>query len=373
MTTREAGGAGPRVAVVGCGQIADAHLQEARRAGATVVAVCDACGPVAEQAAARFGVPAWYDDLDALLERERPEVVHVTTPPASHLPLARRALAAGAHVYVEKPVTVDAGEADALAEAARRAGREVCAGHNLRFDPAVQRLLALHRAGALGEMVHAEAVMGYDLAGPFGALILADPGHWVHRLPGGLAQNNLSHPLSLLLPLLGDGPLAVHAGAARLRPQRTGDVRDRFHDELRLQLSGERATASVVFSCRMRPVQLALSVLGTRRSAQVSLDARTVRLVEGSRWPGPLGKVDWARRDALAAGREALGRAGDLARARLHWFEGLRALLAAFYASLRGAGQAPAPVAEARRVAEVMDRAFAQLEGTVMRAAGGAQ
>lgn len=357
---------GPRVAVVGCGQIADAHLQQARRAGAAVVAVCDASPHLAEQAAARLRVPAWFSELDALLEQVRPDVVHVTTPPASHLPLARRALAAGAHVYVEKPLTIDAAEADQLAEAARAAGRLVCVGHNLLFDPVMRRLRALLAAGALGEVVHVDAMMGYDLDGPFGALLMADPEHWIHQLPGGLAQNNLSHPLSLVLPLLGGGVPEVRATGQRLRPQRFGDARDLFVDEVRVLLEGPRATAAVQFSCRARPAQLALAVYGTARAAVVSLDARTLRVVEGSRLPGPFQKVDWARRDAVASCRELLRRAGDLLAARLHYFEGMKELFAAFYAATRGAGDPPIPLDDARAVAQVMDRIFAECRRTAV-------
>ncbi len=348
----------PRVAIVGCGQIADAHVHEARRAGARVVAVCDLAAAMAEQAAARLGVPSWFDDVEVMLERARPDVVHVTTPPASHLPVARVALAHGAHVYVEKPLTVDLAEAGALAEAARRAGRQVCAGHNLAFDPVVLRLRRLVAEGALGEVVHVDAMMGYDLAGPFGTVLLADPEHWVHRLPGGLAQNNLSHPLSIVLPLLGERTPAVHARGSRLRPQRFGDARDVFHDELRILLQGERATASLHFSCRVRPVQLSLTVFGTLRSAVVSLDARTLRLAGGSRMPGPFQKVDWAGREALEAGRELAARAGELARARLHYFEGMRQLLERFYASAAGECAPPVPFEEARRTAAVLDEVF---------------
>lgn len=360
---------GPRVVVVGCGQICDAHVQEARRAGAEVVGVCDTSPAMAEQAAARLAVPSAFTDLAAALAEARPEVVHVTTPPATHLPVALRALEHGAHVYVEKPLTVDAGEAAALEETARRRGLLVCAGHNLVLDPAVQRLRALVAGGMLGEVVHAEAIMGYDLAGPFGALAMSDPDHWVHRLPGGLAHNNLSHPLSLVLPFLGPGTPGVVARGQRLRPARHGDARDLFHDEIRILLEGSRATAGILFSCRIRPVQLSVHVYGTARAASASLDARTVRVTEGSRSPGPFQKVDWAWREARAAAGEALGRAGDLARARLHYFDGMRALFEAFYRATRGKGPPPEPVAQALPAAELLDRIFERCGASEERAA----
>jgi predicted dehydrogenase len=365
-------GGGPRVLVVGCGQICDAHVHEARRAGARIVGVCDAVPAMAEQAMARLAVPAAFTDLAAALETTRPEVVHVTTPPATHLAVALRALERGAHVYVEKPLTVNAAEAAVMEEAARRAGRLVCVGHNLVCDPAVRRLRDLAAAGALGEVVHAEAVMGYDLAGPFGALAMAEPEHWVHRLPGGLAHNNLSHPISLVLPFIGeggDGTLEVQASGRRLRPERHGDARDRFHDELRVALTGPRATAAILFSCRIRPVQLSLTVFGTRQAAIASLDARTVRVTAGSRQPGPFQKLDWAGRDAAEAAREALGRLRDLGRARLHYFEGMRALFEAFYRAARGEGPAPEPVRQARPAAELLDAIFDRCRTAEERAA----
>jgi predicted dehydrogenase len=364
-----ASGGGLRVLVVGCGQICDAHVQEARRAGAQVVGVCDTSAVMAEQAMARLAVPAAFADLSVALDATRPDVVHVTTPPATHLPIALRALEAGAHVYVEKPFTVDAREAAALEEAARRAGRIACAGHNLVLDPAVRRLRSMVDAGALGEPVHAEAVMGYDLSGPFGALALADPEHWVHRLPGGLAHNNLSHPLSLVLPFLGEGAPAVLASGRRLRAERHGDARDRFQDELRILLAGRRATATVLFSCRIRPVQLSLTVYGSRRAATASLDARTVRVTAGSRLPGPFQKVGWAAADAAEAAREAAARARDLTAARLHYFEGMRALFTALYRAVRGEGPPPEPVRQALPVAELLDRVFEQSRATEERAA----
>src|SRR5436190_14713923 len=124
------------VAVVGCGQIADAHLNAIRSApGARTIAVCDRYPDLARQAAERFDVPATFADFDRLLAEARPDVVHITTPPQTHAVLACQAIAAGAHVYVEKPFAVDEAEAERVFRAARAAGRLVCAGHDQLFAP----------------------------------------------------------------------------------------------------------------------------------------------------------------------------------------------------------------------------------------------
>src|SRR5215218_2753010 len=133
-----------KIAIVGCGQIAYAHLQEiAHLPGAPTVAVCDINRDIAGQAAARFGGPAVFDDLSEMLRVAAPDVVHVTIPAHVRAQVVRRCLAAGAHVYVEKPVAMDAAELEALYRDADRYGRLLCPGHDQLFDPAwmdVQRL-----------------------------------------------------------------------------------------------------------------------------------------------------------------------------------------------------------------------------------------
>src|SRR3954468_5364024 len=143
-----------KMALIGCGQIADAHLQEIRKVpGVEPAAVCDRHLDLARQAADRFGVPGVYTDVTALLDEVRPDVVHIATPPHTHYALARQALAAGAHVYVEKPFTVDAAEAEEVLKAAEAAGRLACAGHDHLFDPAWLECREIVARGDLGEVV----------------------------------------------------------------------------------------------------------------------------------------------------------------------------------------------------------------------------
>src|SRR4051812_15676298 len=101
-----------RVALVGCGQIADAHLQQLSRIPhARVVAVCDRSLDLARQAAARFDVPRAFDAVSSMLADTSPDVVHITTPPTAHFAIACQCFAAGAHVYVEKPLACGLTEA----------------------------------------------------------------------------------------------------------------------------------------------------------------------------------------------------------------------------------------------------------------------
>ena len=140
---------------------------------------------LAGQAAARFDEPGVYDDLGRMLAEARPDVVHVTTPPATHSPIALEAMAAGAHVYVEKPFAIDAAEADEVFEAAGRTGRLVCVGHDQLYDPSWVECRRIVDSGRLGRVVHVESVQGYDLSGPLAGPSSRTGSTGVRRPAGG--------------------------------------------------------------------------------------------------------------------------------------------------------------------------------------------
>jgi predicted dehydrogenase len=93
----------------------------------------------------------------------RPDAVLVCTSPASHVAVARQAVEAGCHVFVEKPVAHLSNEVPALLDIAKRAGRLVAVGFNLRFLPSLRRVKALLDAGRIGRVYSARAFFGYYL------------------------------------------------------------------------------------------------------------------------------------------------------------------------------------------------------------------
>src|SRR2546428_13872231 len=104
-----------KVAIVGCGKIADAHAEQIQRiAGCQIVGVCDREPLMARQLYERFQDARYFADLDELLHETRPDVVHVTTPPQSHAGVTRACPESGCHVYVEKPFDLPAQNAQEL-------------------------------------------------------------------------------------------------------------------------------------------------------------------------------------------------------------------------------------------------------------------
>src|SRR5947207_7372638 len=156
------------VAIVGCGKIADAHASQIQRIrGCEIVGVCDREPLMARQLYERFPIRRHYADLNELLTAARPDVVHITTPPQSHYEIAKRCLEAGAHVYVEKPFTLYAAEAQSLIAIADEKGLKVTVGHDDQFTHVARRMRDLVETGYLGgPPVHMESAYCYDLAQP---------------------------------------------------------------------------------------------------------------------------------------------------------------------------------------------------------------
>jgi len=357
-----------RSVLVGCGQIADGHVGEVQKLDTgEMVAVCDLEILMAEQLARRFGIGAWYDDFDAMLERHHPDVVHIATPPASHLALARKALDAGCHVYMEKPFALTYAEAVEIVERAERAGKKLTIGHNAHFDPPALELRRLIADGVIGDPVHVESWFGYNLDGPFGRVLLGSADHWVHRLPGKLFQNNINHMLHKITELLPDERPEIRAMGWSRRKGTFGDARDDFLDELRVMIRGEEVSAYGTFSAAARPMAVFARVYGTKNTVHLDYTSRTVTLEQGPTKPAAIGRLSMGFEQAYRYAASSARNAMSFLRSDYHYFAGLNRLIAAFYDSILEDGPVPIPYRDILRIAWMMDEIFAQI-GT-----GGAQ
>jgi predicted dehydrogenase len=127
-----------RAAVVGVGYLGRFHAQKyAQIPGVTLVGVADPNAAAREAVAAELKTRAVADWRDLL---GQVDAVSIVTPTPLHHPVARAFLDAGAHVLVEKPMTVTVAEAEDLIVAARAAGRILQVGHLERFNAAVQAI-----------------------------------------------------------------------------------------------------------------------------------------------------------------------------------------------------------------------------------------
>jgi len=349
------------IAVVGCGKIADSHVEEIRKiSSARLVAVCDLEAIIAEQLAVRYEIPCWYPDLDRMLAEQNVDVLHIATPPHSHLGITQKAVSAGCHVFLEKPLAINATDARLLIDCVQEAGKKMTINYWPNFETPALELKRFVVDGDLGDPVHVESFIGYDLGGRFGQALLADQNHWVRNLPGKLFHNIIDHAISKVIPFLKEEKLSVLARAYR-RQSSPDDIVDYLPDELRVMIIAGSTSAYVTFCSHARPVSHFLRVYGTKNTVHVDFALRSMLVEQRQTVPTALGRLLPPFKYARNALGQATRNVGEFASSRYHYFAGMNRLLSSFYDSILNDTLIPIPYAEILRVSEVMDEIFAQI------------
>ena len=276
-----------RVALIGCGKMADQHaLQVRRMAGAQIVAVCDSEPLMAQQLAERLGVPQWFTDASRMLQSTQIDAVHLTTPPATHFPLAKLCMAAGCHIYVEKPFTLDAAEAVELIARAGSCGVKITVGHNAQFTPAMVRMRKAVDSGYLGgRPLHIESHYCYGFRDEsYAKALLGDNRHWVRTLPGSLLQNVISHGICRIAEFLsGDDATVIARGFTS--PLLHGMGQHDIVDEVRALIRDQDGmTAYFTFSSQFSPAPHQLRLYGPKNSLFLDDDHQIVIKVHGKEY-----------------------------------------------------------------------------------------
>ena len=333
-----------RAALIGAGHIARQHLACLRELpGVEVVGVCDLSRAMAESAAERYGVASWYTDSNAMLERARPDVVHVTTPPTSHYPLAKAALDAGAHVILEKPATVTFDQLDALVGLAKAKGRSLVEDYNYLYNKSTRAILGRIESGDFGEVTHVEVFLCLDIVGEGSAFADPNAPHPCLSMAGGAIADFLTHLACLAHAFVGPHSKVSTSWSKRS----TGPLPS---DELRALVVAERGTAMLGFSAHTQPDAFWLRVYGTKMRAEADLFETRLAFTRVRSGPKPLRPLFNALDEAKAVRRSAYGTLARKLDGGPGAYEGLWALLAGTYRAL-GSGEAP-PITP-RQVVEV--------------------
>jgi predicted dehydrogenase len=362
-----------KVAIIGCGKIADSHASQIQRiSGCEIVAVCDREPLMAKQLSERFPVGRCYSDAASLLYEAHPDVVHITTPPEGHFSLAKLALEAGCHVYVEKPFTVDEREARVLIELAQSKGLKITAGHDDQFSHVARRMRKLVRSGYLGDgAVHMESYYCYPMmkSGYSGAL-LGNKQHWVRRLPGKLLHNIISHGIARIAEFLTtDSPTVIAHGFTSPCLREIGE--SEIIDELRVIISeADRTTAYFTFSSQMRPALHQFRVYGTKNGLVLDQDEETLIKLRGAHFTSYVEKFV----PPVLIARQQFGNVATNVRTFLrrdfHMKSGMKYLIESFYKSIVENQPMPIPYGEIVLTAGIMDMIFSQLQAQQQQAQG---
>jgi predicted dehydrogenase len=353
-----------KVAIVGCGKIADSHtLQIQRIKGCEIVGVYDREPLMARQLCERFPIKRHFGDLEELLSEATPDVVHITTPPQSHFEIAKLCLRRDCHVYVEKPFTVCEEDTRKLIALANEKNRKLTVGHDDQFGHAARRMRILVQSGFLGgRPVHMESYYCYVLnESCYATALLGDKRHWVRRLPGGLLQNVISHGIARIAEFLkSESPYVIAQGFVSPFLKSKGE--SEIIDELRVIIcEEERTTAYFTFSSQMRPSLHQFRIYGPKNGLVLDHDQETLIKLRGTRFSS------YAERflPPVINAKQYLGNLGTNLRAFLandfHMKSGMKYLIESFYRSITEGTPVPIPYREILLTARIMDAIFAQL------------
>ncbi|MFC6448005.1 Gfo/Idh/MocA family oxidoreductase [Shinella zoogloeoides] len=190
------------VAVLGCGYWGKNLVRTFHDLGA-LAAVHDPDPDVARYMAHEYGAPA--RSVEAILADPAVGAVAIAAPAWLHASLGLRALRAGKHVFVEKPIALSLDEAREMERAAREAGRVLMVGHLLQYHPVFVKLREMVAAGDLGQLRHV-----YSNRLNLGKIRREEDVLWSFA----------PHDLSMILALVGEEPERVYAtGGAWLHKQ----------------------------------------------------------------------------------------------------------------------------------------------------------
>lgn len=353
-----------RVAIIGCGKIADKHAGQIRRIpGAEIVGVCDQEILMARQLAERLAIKYYFDDVQSMLGACRPDVVHIATPPQSHYSLARQCLEDGCHIYVEKPFTLNSKEAEDLLSLADMVGRKVTVGHETQFMPAARDLRRLINDGYLGgPPVHMESMYGYDFSEEaFARAVIGDQNHWVRRLPGGFLQNIISHGIGKIVEYLQDDEVTVRAYGFT-SPFLESIDEPTIIDELRVLISdSHRTTAFFTFSSQIGPSFHQFRVYGPKNSLFADYEHQTVIKAPKKDLKSYANQFLPPFADAGQCVANGFRNIKKFLKNEFHTESGMYFLTQAFYKSLTENTSLPIPYRDILLTSRILDEIFSQV------------
>lgn len=146
-----------RAAIIGMGKSVGNHLNAMRALNdrMELTAAVDLDEDRVRALSSEYGIPHWYTDTEDMLAREKPDLVHIVTPPATHKTLCIACMEAGAWVFCEKPLCASLAEFDEIRQAEDRTGCYVSTVFQWRFGSAAKHI----------KQLIAEQVFGKPLVG----------------------------------------------------------------------------------------------------------------------------------------------------------------------------------------------------------------
>ncbi len=318
-----------RVGLIGAGGISEYHVYGVRDSpDAELVGIFDIDQARANETGGRLDVKT-YPSMKALRDAGA-NVMHILTPPVTHVPVAIEALEMGCHAFIEKPLSEDVDEARKVKEAAERAGLVATVNHSLLYDPQILRALEMARSGALGKVVSVDILRGSEYPPYEGGRL---PPHY--RGGAGYPFRDLGvHCYYLLQAFL--GPIQdVEAEWQSLG----GDPNLPF-DEWRALVKCKNGLGQFQITYNTKPMQSQLIIHGTTSVLRVDLFTMFHARRSNTPLPKAAERLVNAMTDSIQPMIDVPVNVVRFVRKQVQAYQGLRDHIVAFYAAM-AAGQAP--------------------------------
>lgn len=277
-----------------------------------------------------------YRDFDELLHKEKPQLVCVASPVASHHALTKAALKAGAHVLCEKPLAATVAEAEELLGVAEQMGRRLFVDHTFVYTGAVQAIRKAYAAGALGDLFYVDSV----------------------RINLGLFQPDVDviwdlapHDISIISHVIDRRPQSVRAIGSAHNPTKLVDV-------AHLTLEYEGGVQAHLHVSWLSPVKVRRMIFAGTKSSLIYDDLEASEKIKLYDHGVNFDVSDLeARKKVLVSYRR-----GDMRAPALDNTEALSSEFRAIAATLRGGDNTPAMGSDGLNVLRVLAAAGRSLE-----------
>jgi len=319
-----------KIGLIGCGIIANTHVGILKKIQPQAhVSVCDVNIEYARQFAGKIGAQGGaYSNIDNLLENEKPDTIHIMTPAAAHFEDAKKALEAGCHVYMEKPLTENPKEYKQLQALAKEKNRVLAAGYSTLGMPVVMQAKALIDSGEFGRLIAVHC----DFMCAWGSNSVPDgrADHWAYASKGGVLQNMVDHPASLVVDAMGQvDSYQYHYGHRNILPYDRPDL-------LHISMQNEDQLGSFTLSLGHGNGHRVANYYLEKGTITIDMTRQVISVIRGSGPPGLVKKITSSLSIGWAIAFGSIANIFKVLMGRLRKAPGIFALVENFYQTVEG-------------------------------------
>jgi nucleoside-diphosphate-sugar epimerase/predicted dehydrogenase len=343
-----------KIAIAGAGNVAMVHGPIiAKQPNAEVVAVADTDLTRAKTAAAGLGECRYYLSFNDMIVQEKPDIIHILTPPQLHAEMCLFSMNQGCHVLVEKPMALTMKDAKKMIAVAQKNKVRLCVNHNKVFANVIQRALKFTSSGILGKVVSVEASYQYD-ARRYPAITEegAEFSHWSYRLNGGPLHDHMPHPASLMFEFISEIQEVQTIGYSR------GVLPKPWQDEIRVLVKSENAIGYISISLSEKPDTIYLTLKGTKGTILADLFNDILIVRKDSSLPRAIARGLSGFQISAQYLKGSLLNVYRFFSGRVDKSDGLEKLISKFYESIRNGDDSPVSLSKSLLVVDLMTRVW---------------